>query len=477
MNLEPTCLPLFCLALLASPAAAGEPSPNHVSELAKLRLDTDGARPAAETLAIENAALRERIAEIEATLAALQAAQGARDDERIRRLEEENEELRNRIDAVAGELERFSLGSIAPPIGDSAYGFGPAASKIYNQEGGISLGGYGEAVYQNFAGDSRTDEFDFLRWILYVGYRFSERWIFNSEIELEHASTSNNGSVSVEFAYFDYLSSPALNFRFGMLLVPMGFVNELHEPVLFLSANRPMTETVLIPSTWRENGFGIFGDLSDTVSYRTYVVNGLDGTGFAAGGLRGGRQRGADAFAEDFAWVGRVDWTPSDEVIAGASAYYGDSGQNQTGVGGALPGVGTLIYEVHAQVQSGPWFFRGLAAMAELDDVTELNNALALTGTDSIGEELEGFYVEAGYDVMPLLDSESTQSLSPFVRFEAYDTQASVPAGFAADPTRDEDVVTMGLNWKPFSQLVFKLDYQDFDQGIDQWNLAFGWIY
>src|SRR5690606_5504586 len=118
------------------------------------------------------------------------------------------------------------------------------------------------------------------------------------EIEFEHASTGQGGEVSVEFAYLDYLATPHLGVRAGMVLVPMGFVNELHEPTTFLGTTRPLTESTIIPTTWRENGAGVFGDIGD-FSYRAYVINGLDAVGggssraggFSAAGLRGGRQK------------------------------------------------------------------------------------------------------------------------------------------------------------------------------------------
>ncbi len=455
---------------LVSPALASDRVPSMMDAL------DNGAEEQADTsrlsqLERENAELRARMSEIEASL------QSASDDaERFARLEAENEELKRRIDAVASEIERFSLGSIAPPIGDSVFGFGPAASKVYGQESGLSIGGYGELLYQNYAGRSKNDRFDLQRAIMYLGYKFNDNWVFNSEIEWEHASTSESGSVSVEFAYLDYLHTEALNMRVGLLLIPMGFINELHEPTTFLSANRPKTESVLIPSTWRENGIGIFGNIGD-VSYRTYVVNGLDAAGFTAGGLRGGRQKGSQALADDFAWVGRADWTPGPGVTFGTSLYYGDSGHNQTLAGGPLSDTTTVIYEAHAEYRARGFHFRALGAMADLDDVTALNTALALTGTASVGDELEGYYTEIGFDLMTLSEQGSDQSLTPFVRYEAYNTQASVPVGFATSPANDDNLVTFGINYKPISQIVFKLDFADADRGLDQWNAAVGYVF
>ena len=218
------------------------------------------------------------------------------------KVEDENAELKRRVQALTDDFEGFILPDVVPSIGDHGiYGLGPAASKIYQQEQGLSIGGYGEAIYSNEQGGTST--FDFLRGVLYFGYRFNEDWIFNSEIEFEHASTGENGEVSLEFAYLDRLLEEQYNLRMGLLLLPVGFLNELHEPTTFLSAQRPDTERLLLPSTWRENGAGLFGDVGP-FSYRLYAVNGLDATGFTDQGIRGGRQDGSQALAEDIAYLG-----------------------------------------------------------------------------------------------------------------------------------------------------------------------------
>jgi hypothetical protein len=398
--------------------------------------------------------------------------------QRLERLERENDELRRRMDLLAGEVERFSLGEIVPPVGASEHGLGPAASKVYGVQQGLSIGGYGEGLYQNFDSDNdsggdagKSDEADFLRGVLYFGYKFDERWVLNTEIEIEHAD-----EIFLEFAYLDYLASPSLNLRGGLVLAPMGFLNEMHEPTTFLSARRPGVETVIIPSTWRENGVGVHGELGDFV-YRSYIMNGFNGEGFTAGGLRGGRQKGSQALAEDIAWTGRVDWVGVPGLTLGASAYFGDSGQDK--IAGA--DVGTSIVEAHVEWKWRGWHARALAAQAELDDVAELNALKGVVGDDSVGERLDGWYAELGYDLMALIAPSSSQSLTPFVRFETYDTQAEVPTGFASDPANDVDVTTIGVAWKPIEQLVFKLDYQDVDNeadtGVDQFNVALGYVF
>ena len=398
------------------------------------------------------------------------------------------EELARRIDLLAEELEIYRLGEAAGVRAqESYYGMGPAASKIYQTGSGLSWGGYGEVLYQDFSSDAddgsasgKTDTFDLLRAVLYVGYQFDEHWLLNTEIEYEHATTSGGrGSVSMEFAYLDYLHSEALNVRGGLVLIPMGFVNELHEPTTFFSARRPGIETYILPTTWRENGVGLFGEWED-FRYRTYVVNGFDAAGYSAEGLRGGRQKGGKAKAEDLAWVGRVDWEGVEGLLVGASLYSGGAGQDLGTAGGASIDATTTLYELHAQYECAGWSLRGLFTEGRVSDVADLNAALGLSGMESVGKQLRGYYVEGAFDVFTLLE-ESTQSLSPFLRWESFDTQADVPAGFQSDPANDVDILTFGLAWQPMDQIILKLDYQDIDDGagtgVDQWNVALGYIF
>lgn len=431
--------------------------------------------------------LAAEVAELKAALAALQAK--AAPPPPSAPPAPELAELARRIDLLAADLEQMRLGESAPAaVADAGTaGFGPAASKVYSVEQGLSIGGYGEMLYQGFAGQrddgaasGRKDELDFLRAVLYFGYKWNDDWLFNSEIEWEHAKAGEGqrGEVAVEFAYLERRIRPEVNARAGLLLVPMGFINELHEPTTYLGARRPGIEQAILPTTWRENGVGIFGELGP-ITYRTYLMNGLEAERFAASGVRSARQNGAKAVAENLAWVGRIDWTAIPGFVAGVSGYVGDSAQGLADATGELS-VGTQLLEAHAEWRSGGLELRGLWVEGDLDGVARLNGKLGLTGNRSVGEELSGYYVEAGYDVLALVAG-SRQSLVPFARWESYDTQAAVPAGFARNPANEIETLTVGINWKPIEQLIFKADWQDVDNGagtgVDQFNLALGYIF
>ena len=399
--------------------------------------------------------------------------------------DEELAEVRRQVDILAIEVERLRSGEPEIEITDDqarSKGLGPAAATIYRKQQGVSIAGYGEMLYNNFSahnesGDpvSKTSELDFLRAILYAGYRFNDRFVFNSEIEIEHGSTSLGGSTSVEFAYLDFLVNDHLTLRGGLLLLPMGLVNELHEPTVFVGANRPETERRILPSTWRENGFGFVGS-AGMVDYRVYVVNGLLGSKFSSNGLRGGRQKGYKAKASHLAVVARVDLNPTPGVFFGGSIYNGGSGQGLTLDGQDLD-LGTRIGELHAQIRMEGFDLRGLYARASLDDVAELNQALGYTGMDSVGETQQGGYLQFGYNLLSRVREDVR--LMPYYRAETLDTQAQVPAGYLRNPARDRSFHTLGLELKPISNIVVKADYQwnrnRAKTGLDQFNLAMGY--
>jgi hypothetical protein len=404
-------------------------------------------------------------------------------------------ELEKQMEALTRELERLRLGEDVAVVADtSVLGFAPAASKVYRIDRGVSLGGYGEVLYERFAAtredgsaSGRTSQVDALRAVLYVGYKFDDQLLFNSEIEIEHAATGQAGSVAMEFAYIDYRFADPLGLRAGLLLVPMGIVNEIHEPTTFMTTERPETERRIIPTTWRENGIGLFGDAAG-LSYRAYLINGMDGVGggsskakgFGASGLRDGRQKGSKAVAEDLAVVARLDFVGKPGLIVGASGYLGQSGQNNppsSGTGSIS--ARTVLTEGHVDWQFRGLSLRALGALAFVDDVVALNDVKQLTGVESIGERMYGWYVEASYDM--LRSASTVHQLRPVARFEQVNTQSRVPQGFAADPANDVQVVTLGAAWKPITNLVFKADYQlrsnAANTETNQFNLAVGYVF
>ena len=392
-------------------------------------------------------------------------------------------ELERKVDILTDELERTRQDMGVPeekPL-ESVFGGGPGASKVYSLGQGLSIGGYAEAVYTNVVADKRksgdVNRFDFLRSVVYVGYKFTDSIIFNSEYEFEHATTSStenqgSGSVSVEFAVLDFLIRDEVNARAGLLLVPMGFVNEIHEPPFYFGNNRPEVERQIIPSTWREGGAGLFGNIGEIVDYKLYTIVSFDASGFDAGGLRGGRQKGNRALAEDMAFVGRLDVTPIPELTVGGAVFVGNTGQDRdfdtTGNGFTdtrLPSARLVLWEAHAQLRSMGFHARALFTMAHLDDARALTVALRRTGdigaTEAIADRMLGFYGEVAYEIMQWLYPEGEWTVEPFVRAEYLDTQNAMPRGFSADKTEKQQLYTFGVSVKPIPNVVLKADYRN----------------
>ena len=394
------------------------------------------------------------------------------------------EELERTVGVLTEELEKTQAERAVPdePELESVWGAGPAASKVYHVDKGLSIGGYGEAFYQNLVSDkgSSSNHADFVRLVLYAGYKFTDRILFNSEIEFEHTSTGKKGEVGVEFAQLDFLLREEANLRAGLLLVPMGFINEMHEPVTYFGNNRPDVERQIIPSTWRENGVGLFGRLGDALEYKLYAVNGFDGSDFSSSGLRGGRQKGSKALAEDLAVVARLDWFPLDGVQLGGSVYHGDSGQDQAGI----PDTSTTIWELHTQYAGHDARVRGLFAMAHVGDagaLTAARNAIEGKTLSPVSSEMLGGYGEVAYNILPRLFPGTNQTLEPFYRYEYWDTQYDIPMGTVQDLKSSEvNVHTVGISYKPISQVVIKLDYRNRDalaSLADEFNLGIGFVF
>ncbi|MBF6648828.1 hypothetical protein [Methylobacter sp. BlB1] len=390
--------------------------------------------------------------------------------------------LERKTDVLSKEVEKLRTELVIPeePKYKSAYGLGPAASKVYQVGKGLSIGGYGEANYQAIVGNEKgkKDNADFERLVLYAGYKFTDSILFNSEIEFEHGSTDDGGSVSVEFAALDFFIDPMANIRAGMVLLPMGFINTIHEPPFYFGNNRPEVERQIIPSTWREIGVGLFGEILPNLTYTAYVVNGLNAADFTSDGIRSGRQKGSQAKAEDLAFVGRVDYAPEalPGLSVGGSAYAGNSGQNQD-FGGQQVDAFTQLYEAHVQWKYRGLEFRTLGSWGHIDDADVLSAAKGQT----IGSSNYGWYTEVGYDVLPLLVKDTTQYLAPFFRYEQFDTIAGTPTGFLDDETKDRQIYQFGLNYKPIPNVVIKADYRNFTAKKgnlpDDFNLGLGFIF
>jgi hypothetical protein len=407
------------------------------------------------------------------------------------------EEVERRQGILTQEVRRIRELLVLPENQElkSHYGLGPAASKVYGISRGVSIGGYGEANYKNVVSDANgsNDEFDFVRLVAYVGYKFNDWIVFNSEIEFEHATSeesvsASDGEVGVEFAALDFLFHPALNVRGGLVLVPVGFINQIHEPPFYLGNTRPPVEQLVIPSTWRANGVGLFGQPIEGLEYKLYGITSLNAKGYESLDVREARQNGNRERAEDWSFVARADYTVLPEWSIGGSLYVGDQGQGEQygneDTGFRRVGAFTQLYEVHSELRTHGLELRALGTTMLVDDAGQLSRddfISSRTGGAPIGEVMLGAYAEIAYDVLPLLWPETTQYLAPWFRYSWLDTNNEVPNGFSRDRTARRDFYEFGLQYKPIPQVVLKTDYhiQDSEKGTlpDEIRLGGGFVF
>jgi len=324
-----------------------------------------------------------------------------------------------------------------------------------------TIGGYGEVHYTNPSGPDSPGQVDVKRFVLFFGHSFNDRIGFRSELEVEDTKVEGGeegGEVALEQAYLDYRFSQAATLRAGLILPPIGIINETHEPPTFNGVSRPSFDDVVIPTTWRDIGLGMVGTLpgSSGLSYRVYLVNGLLASGFSADeGIRGGRQEGKEASFANPSLTGRLEWARLGLKLGG-SFWYGGSANQDPALGTGRFDNAVALLEADARYDVGPFMFRGVVANISIADADRIDAAFG----SQIGSRIAGGYLEGGYNVLSAVAPASAQQLNAFVRYEHYDTQADVPTGVTDDESLARRITTLGLSYKPLYNVVFKGDYQ-----------------
>ena len=324
------------------------------------------------------------------------------------------------------------------------------------REGVPTLSGYME-IHLNKT-ENLPSEADLHRFVLMVGHSFSDRIKFWSEVEVEHAfveGEEESGEVAIEQAYIDLAIHRRVNLRAGMVLTPIGIINERHEPPTFHGVERTFVDTVIIPTTWRDVGAGVFGDLGRGFSYKAYVMPGLDATGFSAEeGIAEGRQQGSHADASDPAITGRLEYR-THGLTAGGSFWYGGAGFGLIRLDIDTPTVG--IASLDARYRRGRHELRGQWSMVSIEGAGDLNRAMqSRSGIGpNIASRLLGAYGEAATRVSP--DS-WTHEVMAFGRYEVFDTQNKMPAGFLPLDRLRRSAFTTGLTYYPDPDVAFKMD-------------------
>ena len=343
-------------------------------------------------------------------------------------------------------------------------------SNVSNSQ--LTIGGYGEITYNQPEGDN--GEMDIQRLVVLLGYKFNDKVQFVTEIEFEHVK-----EVFVEQAFVQYSLSDNLNLRGGLMLIPMGIINEYHEPTTFNGVERPAISSSIVPTTWREIGIGVSGKSDEaSLKYQAYLFNGfssVNGDKVLGGknGLRNGRQKGAQSTFNTPNLSTKFDYYGIQGLRLGLAGYFGrtQAEDDVDKIDGA--DVGISMIGLDARYKKGRFSARGEFINASLSD-TESYNSL---NSADLGSKLQGWYLETAYN---LLSQEKEQQLWAFARYEDYDTHASTEGSLLKNNSFDRSDITLGLSYKVAPGAVFKADYQIKDNAIDgsssknQFNMGIG---
>ena len=327
--------------------------------------------------------------------------------------------------------------------------------------------------------ERRPGELDFHRFVLLLNHSFSPRIRFVGELEVEHAfveGLEDAGELELEQAYIDFLLSRSVNVRAGMMLVPVGIINERHEPPVYNGVERPFVDTVIVPTTWFEAGAGVHGEFGRGLRYRAFVMAPLDALEFSADeGIREGRQKGSRSNVRNLAVTGRGEYVGLPGLTIGASFWSGESSFS-------APRLDTTVHvgEADARYQRDRLELRAQFAHVSIGDAGRLNQAVqGLTGVSpNIAKALRGFYTEAAYRVW---NQGSPRDLVAFVRYENFDTQYRMPDGFQRLPQFDREAIVTGLTYYPDPDVAVKVDYVRLRsqsrvvRDTNQFNVGLGW--
>ena len=336
-----------------------------------------------------------------------------------------------------------------------------AAQRILsgNVSSGVTVGGYGEITYNQPEGDN--GELDVQRLVLLFGYKFSDKVQFVTEVELEHVE-----EVYVEQAFLQYSLYDRVNLRGGLMLVPMGIVNEYHEPTTFNGVERPSMDKSIVPTTWREIGVGVSGRFDEiSLGYQAYVFTGfasVNGSKVLGGkdGLRNGRQKGIQSTVDSPNLSAKLDYYGLPGLRLGLSGYVGRSQAQDdvedidgSSVGLSMVGLDAR-YAYKRLTARGQFVYAGLT---DTEAYNELYYDLDADPTQGLGSAMQGWYLEAAFNLLPLTKE---QQLYAFARYEDYDTNAKVEGDLLVNDAFNRTEWTLGLSYKLTPGAVVKADYQ-----------------
>ncbi len=325
--------------------------------------------------------------------------------------------------------------------------------------------GYGELHFNHpktgAMSQAGGDEIDIHRWVIGLAYDFSDRIRMDMELDFEHAATE----LELEYGFLEFDLKPGLSARVGSVLMPVGPLNEFHEPPTFYSVERPYLERFIIPTTWQENGAGIVGRaFQNKLAFRAYATAGLDAARITSSleGLHDVSSKGAESKIEDWAGVGRLEFSPVKYLTVSTSGYVGGADQSNPTLGYVL----VKIWEGDAKFRYAGLELSGTFVRTEIIGAEQVSRA----ASEPIGKAMQGGNAEAAYHFKELWSQGSEKSekdLVLFGRYERFNTNQEVATGFAADQRALRRIFATGMAFYPLSSVALKLDGEFWKDGKD----------
>lgn len=369
---------------------------------------------------------------------------------------------------------------------------------------GLTLGGYGEAVmsrmfYSNnykrytnaelYRNADGFGQFDLPHIVFYVGYDFGHGWSMGSEIEFEHGGpeaaveieeeetgeyeteVERGGEVAIEQFWIQKSWSKTLNLRMGHIVVPVGMINQFHQPTEFFTVYRPEGESSIMPCTWHQTGVSLWGR-TPNLRYEIQFVSGLEADLFGAKDwIKGGSASPYEFdIANKYAAVVRLDNYSITGLRIGISGYYGRSAGNSLKSEKYKDVNGDIVLgSIDFEYKGHNWIVRGNSDYGHLSDsesITKINKTLgkgSVSPQTSVASDAMCVSIEAGYDVLAIIDkySKMNRQLYPFVRYEYYDSMFRTEGSVVDNPCWERQKITLGFNYRPMKEIVVKAEWSD----------------
>lgn len=377
-----------------------------------------------------------------------------------------------------------------------------------HQKSRLSLGGYGETVLsrnfysdnvyrysdpQTYANDKSHGRFDIPHFVIYIGYDFGHGWKMQSEIEFEHTGTGTSiekefteagewevetekgGEVEIEQFWIEKTFFPQLNVRVGHIIVPVGGLNNAHEPLNFFTVYRPEGEDTILPSTWHDTGISIWGT-AGAWTYNVMMVAGLDPFMFERDSFINGAAGSPYEYkvANNYGFAARIDNRSIKGLRLSLSGYAGNSMHNSYPndlwntrygdvKGTTLIGAFDFLY----RSKDKNLIIRGNADYGYVGDAAIISTIKRnLTSNDApykknpVGENACAVGVEAGYDILHFNKKTKDQKLYLFGRYEYYNPYIPGEGQQQYDFTAKHRVA-VGINWYPVPEIAVKAEFSE----------------